>query len=62
MESNDIRQLQPTAVWQNFYNLCQVPHPSGKRKEVGEFVMNFGKALGLETLQDETGNRCNICR
>ncbi|MBO7234592.1 MAG: aminoacyl-histidine dipeptidase [Paludibacteraceae bacterium] len=56
MESNDIRQLQPTAVWQNFYNLCQVPHPSGKRKEVGEFVMNFGKALGLETLQDETGN------
>lgn len=56
MESNDIRQLQPTAVWQNFYNLCQVPHPSGKRKEVGEFVMNFGKVLGLETLQDETGN------
>lgn len=56
MESNDIRQLQPKAVWQNFYNLCQVPHPSGKRKEVGEFVMEFGKALGLETLQDETGN------
>ena len=56
MESKDIRQLQPVAVWQNFYDLCQVPHPSGKKKEVGEFVMNFGKALGLETLQDEIGN------
>lgn len=56
MSKQDIRQLEPKALWQNFYDMTQIPRPSGKRKEIGDFLMNFGKSLGLETLQDEEGN------
>jgi len=56
MNANDIRQLEPTALWQNFYNLTRVPRPSHKKEEIGLFLENFGKSLGLETLRDEIGN------
>jgi dipeptidase D len=56
MESNDIRLLEPKALWNHFYSLTQVPRPSGKKEPVGTFLENFGKSLGLETLRDEIGN------
>jgi dipeptidase D len=56
MTANDIRQLAPKALWQNFYSLTQVPRPSHKKEEIGAFLENFGKSLGLETLRDEIGN------
>ncbi len=56
MDANDIRNLEPKALWENFYKLTQVPRPSGKKEPIGSFIENFGKALGLETLRDEIGN------
>jgi len=56
MNANDIRQLEPKALWQNFYSLTQVPRPSHKKEEIGAFLVSFGKSLGLETIQDEIGN------
>ena len=56
MEANDIRHLEPKALWQHFYSLTQVPRPSGMKEPVGTFIENFGKSLGLETLRDEIGN------
>ncbi len=56
MNANDIRQLEPKALWQNFYSLTQVPRPSHKKEEIGDFLESFGKSLGLETLRDEIGN------
>jgi dipeptidase D len=56
MNANDIRQLEPNALWQNFYNITRVPRPSGKKEQIGTFLENFGKSLGLETLRDEIGN------
>jgi len=56
MTANDIRQLEPKALWQNFYNITQVPRPSHKKEEIGAFLENFGKSLGFETLRDEIGN------
>jgi len=56
MTANDIRQLEPKALWQNFYSITQVPRPSHKKEEIGAFLENFGKSLGLETLRDEIGN------
>ena len=56
MNANDIRQLEPAALWQNFYNLTRVPRPSHKKEEIGLFLENFGKSIGLETLRDEIGN------
>ena len=56
MEANDIRQLEPKALWQNFYSLTQVPRPSGKKEPIGTFIEDYGKSLGLETFRDEIGN------
>lgn len=53
---NDIRQLEPQALWQYFYSLTQIPRPSGKKEIIGEFLEDFGKSLGLETISDEIGN------
>lgn len=56
MTTKDIRELAPKALWKNFYSLTRIPRPSGMKEEVGQFLVGFGKSLGLETLQDETGN------
>jgi len=51
-----MKNLQPQGLWSSFYSLTQIPRPSGKRKEIADFLFNYGKSLGLETLQDEIGN------
>ncbi len=53
---SDIRKLEPQALWQHFYSLTQIPRPSGKKEQIGDFLENYGKSLGLETLRDEIGN------
>ena len=54
--SNEILQLDPKALWRNFHSLTQIPRPSKKEDQIREFIFNFGKNLGLETIQDEVGN------
>ncbi len=51
-----MKNLQPQGVWNNFYSLTQIPRPSGKKKEISDFVASFGRSLGLETVVDEIGN------
>ncbi len=56
MNANDIRQLEPKALWENFYSITRVPRPTHKKEPIGSFLENFGKSLGLETQRDEIGN------
>lgn len=51
-----ILDLQPAEVWKAFHSLTQIPRPSGKRKEISDFLANYGRSLGLETIVDEIGN------
>jgi dipeptidase D len=51
-----MKNLEPKGLWSSFYSLTQIPRPSGKRKEIADFLVSYGKSLGLETLQDEIGN------
>jgi dipeptidase D len=53
---NTIANLAPTRVWKHFYALTQIPRPSKHEDKVREYMVNFGKGLGLETIVDETGN------
>jgi dipeptidase D len=46
----------PKAVWENFYNLTQVPRPSHGEEQISAYLADFGKYLGLETTVDEVGN------
>ena len=48
--------MEPQAVWQNFYDLTQVPRPSHHEDQVAAFLVQFGEDLGLETLIDDVGN------
>ena len=54
--NDEIRDLQPKALWNNFADLNEVPRASKKEDRVIEFIKNFGEQLGLETQVDETGN------
>lgn len=54
--SAEIKKLSPTAVWGYFYELTQIPRPTGHMEAVTHFVKEFGNSLGLETLQDQVGN------
>ncbi|MGQ1785017.1 MULTISPECIES: aminoacyl-histidine dipeptidase [unclassified Saccharicrinis] len=54
--SNEISKLEPISLWENFYALTQIPRPSKKEKQAADYVMEFGKKLGLETIVDGTGN------
>jgi len=51
-----ILSLAPQNVWKHFYSLTQIPRPSGHMEKVTEFLINFGKGLGLESFVDEAGN------
>lgn len=54
--NNEIRNLEPKALWNKFADLNAVPRPSKKEERVIEFMMRFGQELGLETIKDEVGN------
>jgi dipeptidase D len=54
--SKDILTLEPALLWKNFYSLTQIPRPSKHEDKVRDFLYQFGKDLGLETIKDEVGN------
>src|ERR1035437_8796816 len=54
--NKDIFKLEPLAVWKNFYSLTQIPRPSKHEEKIRQFMVEFGKKLGLETTMDQGGN------
>ena len=54
--AEEIKRLAPQAVWGYFYDLTQIPRPTGHTKQVTEYLKAFGAKHGLETHQDEVGN------
>lgn len=54
--NQEIRNLEPKALWNKFADLNAVPRPSKKEERVIAFMMDFGKQLGLETMKDAVGN------
>lgn len=51
-----VATMDPQDVWQNFYDLTQVPRPSHHEEQVRDFLVQFGQGLGLETIVDDVGN------
>lgn len=54
--SQEVRDLEPKALWNNFADLNTVPRPSKKEERVIAFMKEFGEGLGLETIVDKAGN------
>ena len=53
---DSIKNLQPNAIWQNFYKLTQVPRPSHHEEKAREFMLNWAKENNIEAIVDEAGN------
>ncbi|MFA8433592.1 MAG: aminoacyl-histidine dipeptidase [Marinifilaceae bacterium] len=54
--SKELLNLEPKAIWENFYSLTQIPRPSKHEDAIQDFMMKFGQDLGLETIKDGVGN------
>ncbi|MBR4757893.1 MAG: cytosol nonspecific dipeptidase, partial [Bacteroidaceae bacterium] len=48
--------LQPKSVFDCFAQVNKVPRPSKREEQMIQFLLDFGKGLGLETRRDEAGN------
>ncbi len=54
--TEEIKKLDPHLVWAYFYEMTQIPRPTGHMAPVTQFMLNFGRKLNLETKQDAVGN------
>lgn len=52
----EIKNLQPSEVFANFYELSRIPRESGNEKGVSDFLVQFAKDRNLEVIQDEALN------
>lgn len=48
--------LQPSLVFKYFEEISMIPRGSGDEKRISDYLVSFGKGLGLETFQDEALN------
>ncbi|MCD8302126.1 MAG: aminoacyl-histidine dipeptidase [Prevotellaceae bacterium] len=48
--------LNPKCVFDCFAQVNKIPRPSKKEGKMIDFLVNYGKGLGLETHRDEAGN------
>lgn len=51
-----LADLSPRPVWEHFFQLTQIPRSSHHEEQVGAFLVDFGRGLGLETTVDDVGN------
>ena len=54
--TTEIKSLDPQSVWGYFHELTQIPRPTGHMEAITRYMVEFGKKLNLETVQDEAGN------
>ncbi len=54
--ANNFNGLWPENLWHYFGEINQIPRPSKKEEKIIEYVVEFGKKQGLETLRDNIGN------
>lgn len=51
-----LQNLEAKAVFQYFEEISNIPRGSGNEKGISDYLLNFGKELGLESIQDEALN------
>ncbi len=52
----NIQDVAPKEIWSNFTKLNAIPRASKKEERVIQFMVDFGRSLGLETQVDTVGN------
>jgi len=57
MENLAVRSQEPKILWNHFADINAIPRASKKEARIVEFIVQFGKKLGLETIVDPV---CNV--
>ena len=57
MENLAVRSQEPKILWNHFADINAIPRASKKEERIVEFMVQFGKKLGLETIVDPV---CNV--
>ena len=53
---SDLKNLEPTLIWQYFDEICKVPRPSKHEEKVIDFLLSFAVQHNMEAKKDEAGN------
>lgn len=56
MDNLAVRSQEPGIVWNHFADINAIPRASKKEERIVEFMVEFGKNLGLETIIDPVSN------
>lgn len=51
-----IKDLQPSGIWNYFYDITQIPRPSKKEEKIITYLMEFAKKNNLDAKKDDVGN------
>lgn len=51
-----ILELEPKNVWANFDKISNIPHPSKHEEAIRQYLVDFGKNIGIEAFIDKIGN------
>lgn len=51
-----VANLNPPELWKHFWELTQIPRPSGHEARVSRYVKDIADSKGLDWAEDSTGN------
>lgn len=51
-----LQDIKPKEIWAHFSLINAIPRASKKEQAISDFMVNFGKDLGLESIQDKALN------
>ncbi|MDL2312949.1 aminoacyl-histidine dipeptidase [Bacteroidales bacterium OttesenSCG-928-B11] len=54
--NSELKKLYPSALWESFASICDIPHPSKHEEQILAFLKDWAKKNNIECEQDETGN------
>lgn len=54
--NQELLNLYPHDLWENFGNLCDCPHPSKHEEVAIQWLLNWAKEHNVQAEQDKTGN------
>jgi len=52
----DLNDLEPRTVWQHFFTICSIPHPSHHEQALGAKLLAWAQERGIESRMDAAGN------
>lgn len=56
MTNKILEKLRPKKLWQKFYEISQIPRPSGKEEKIQNYLVELAQKKGLNHRMDEAKN------